>query len=164
MVVNMKMNEVMDKATFDKRKAKMEADKRARLEKLQAQESKSIADYIKSHGIKDEPNESGIYVLSQEEGEGAVAQWGDEVAVHYVLRNLKGEPIESSYDYGRPMVFTIGGGEMIYAIDEALMTMAPGAKVTLLTPSERAFGEFDLGEALPPYSPLIIDLELVEIK
>ena len=164
MVVNMKMNEVMDKATFDRRKAKMEADKKARLEKLQAQEAKSIADYIKTHGIKAEPNESGIYVLSQEEGVGNVAQWGDEVAVHYVLRNLKGEPIESSYDYGRPMVFTIGGGEMIYAIDEALMTMAPGAKVTLLTPSERAFGEFDLGEALPPYSPLIIELELVEIR
>jgi FKBP-type peptidyl-prolyl cis-trans isomerase len=84
--------------------------------------------------------------------------------VHYVLRNLKGEPIESSYDYGRPMVFTVGGGEMIHAIDEALMTMAPGAKVTLLTPSELAFGEFNLGESLPPYSPLIIDLELVEIK
>lgn len=44
------------------------------------------------------------------------------------------------------------------------MTMAPGAKVTLITPSALAFGEFDLGETLPPYSPLKIELELVEIK
>ena len=53
---------------------------------------------------------------------------------------------------------------MIPAIEEAVMTMAPGAKVTLLTPSSLAFGEFDLGETLPPYSPLKIELELVEIK
>ena len=52
----------------------------------------------------------------------------------------------------------------IAAIEEAVMTMASGAKVTLITPSELAFGEFDLGETLPPYSPLKIELELVEIK
>ena len=57
-----------------------------------------------------------------------------------------------------------GRSEMIPAIEEAVMTMAPGAKVTLLTPSSLAFGEFDLGETLPPYSPLMIELELVEVK
>ena len=43
------------------------------------------------------------------------------------------------------------------------MTMSEGAKVTLVTPSALAFGEVDMGEMLPPYSPLIIELELVEI-
>ncbi len=164
MVVTLKMNEVMDKAAYDKRQAAMEAKRKAEGERLQALEAKAIADYIKTNGITVAPTESGLYILEREEGEGDVAQWGDQVSVHYVLRNMKGEPIESSYDYGRPMMFTIGGGEMIFAIDEALMTMAPGAKVTLLTPSDLAFGEFDLGEALPPYSPLVIELELVEIK
>ncbi len=164
MVVRLKMNEVMNKAAYDKRQAALEAKQKAEAERLQALESKTIANYIKKNGITVKPTDSGIYILDREEGMGDLAQWGDEVSVHYVLRNLDGEPIESSYDYGRPMVFTIGGGEMILAIDEALMTMAPGAKVTLLTPSDRAFGEFDLGEALPPYTPLIIDLELVDIK
>ena len=99
-----------------------------------------------------------------DEGEGELAKWGDDVAVHYVLRNLQGEQIESSYEYGEPMVFKIGSGEMIPAIEEAVMTLSQGAKVTVLTPSSQAFGEFDLGEMLPPYSPLLIDLELVEIK
>lgn len=164
MDVVMKMNDVMDKATFEKRQAAQEAARRAELERLKKAESKMIADYIKANGIKEEPTDSGIYILDREEGEGSLAQWGDRVSVHYVLRNLKGEQIESSYDYGQPMIFTIGGGEMIFAIDEALMTMAPGAKVTLLTPSDRAFGEIDLGPSLPPYTPLIIDLELLEIK
>ena len=93
-----------------------------------------------------------------------MAQWGDEVGVHYVLKNLKGEQLESSYDYDQPIYFKIGSGQMISAIEEALMTMAPGAKVSLITPSSLAFGEFDLGENLPSYSPLLIELELVEIK
>ena len=131
---------------------------------MMALEDKMIADYISANGITEAPTESGLYIIRQEEGEGEVAQWGDEVAVHYVLKNLNDEQLESSYDYERPMYFKIGGGEMIPAIEEALMTMAPSAKVTLITPSALAFGEFDLGETLPPYSPLKIELELVEIK
>ncbi len=164
MVVRLKMNTVMDKATYDKRQMAKAAEKEAERNRQQAKESKAIAEYIKANNITESPTESGLYILPQVEGEGNVAQWGDDVAVHYVLKNLKGEQLESSYDYERPMYFKIGGGEMIPAIEEAIMTMAPGAKVTLITPSSLAFGEVDLGETLPAYSPLLIELELVEIK
>jgi peptidylprolyl isomerase len=164
MVVLLKMNDVMDKAVYEKRLAAQKAKEEAEKNRLVALESKSIADYIKSNGIAEAPTESGLYILRQQEGEGNVAQWGDEVGVHYILKNLKGEQLESSYDYEKPMYFKIGSGQMIPAIEEAVMTMAPGAKVSLVTPSALAFGEFDLGETLPPYSPLLIELELVEIK
>ena len=150
LVVKMRMNSVMDKAAYEKYQAALEAEKEAEMNRLMALEDKTIADYILANGIIEAPTESGLYILRQEEGEGNVAQWGDEVAVHYVLKNLKDEQLESSYDYERPMYFKIGGGEMIPAIEEALMTMAPGAKVTLITPSTLDFGEFDLGENLPP--------------
>ena len=164
MVVLLKMNDVMDKAVYEKRLADQKAKEEAEKNRLMALESKSMADYIKSKGIAETPTESGLYILRQQEGEGNVAQWGDEVGVHYILKNLKGEQLESSYDYEKPMYFKIGSGQMIPAIEEAVMTMAPGAKVSLVTPSALAFGEFDLGETLPPYSPLVIELELVEIK
>lgn len=164
LVVKLKMNRVMDKAAYEKRQAALEAEREAERERMRALESKTIADYISANGITEAPTETGLYILRQEEGEGDVAQWGDEVAVHYVLKNLDDEQLESSYDYDRPMYFKIGGGEMIPAIEEAVMTMAPGAKVTLITPSALAFGEVDLGETLPPYSPLKIELELVEVK
>lgn len=164
LVVRMKMNQVMDKAAYEKHQAALEAEKQAERERMMALESKAITDYIMAKGIADSPTESGLYIIRQEEGDGDVAQWGDEVAVHYVLKNLNDEQLESSYDYEHPMYFKVGGGEMIPAIEEAVMTMAPGAKVTLITPSALAFGEFDLGETLPPYSPLKIELELMEIK
>ena len=164
MVARLKMNNVMDKATYDKRQIAKAAEMEAEKNRLLALEGKAIADYIKSHGITEAPTESGLYILNQEEGLGHVAQWGDEVTVHFIIKNIKDEQLESSYDYGEPVPFKIGEGQMFPAIEEAVMTMAPGAKATLITPSALAFGEADLGEVLPPYSPLVIELELVEIK
>lgn len=164
LVVLLKMNSVMDQAAYQKRQAALEAEKEAERERKLASERKAIADFIKTNSITETPTESGIYIVRQEEGTGKVAQWGDEVSVHYILSTLDGKEVESSYDYDQPISFSIGNGEMIPAIEEALMTMAPGAKVTLVTPSELAFGEFDLGEILPPFSPLKIELELVSVK
>ena len=164
MVVVLKMNKVMDKATYDERQAKLMAEKETEKNRLMALEGKSIADYIKVKGIAETPTESGLYIIRQEEGEGNMAQWGDEVKVHFTIKNMKEEQLESSYDYGEPISFKIGAGEMLPAIEEAVMTMSKGSKVTLVTPSALAFGDYDMGEILPPYSPLLIELELLEIK
>jgi len=163
LIVEMHMNSLMDKAAYEKKVAEEEAAAEAEKAKRQAEESKTIAAYIAANGVTQEPTESGLYIFPVEAGEGALAKWGDVVSVHCVLRNLQGEILDSTYGEGESMTFTIGGG-MIPAIEEAVMTMAPGAKVTVLTPSEMAFGEMDLGEMLPPYTPLLIDLELEEVK
>lgn len=164
MVVKLKMNNKMDKAAYDKQQAALKVAEEAEKNRLMEQESKRIADYIKAKGITEKPTETGLYIIRQQEGEGNVAQWGDEVKVQYVIRNIKDEQLGSTYDYDQPIAFKIGGGQMIPAIEEALMTMAKGAKVTLVAPSALAFTDYDLGEMLPPYSPLVIDLELVEVK
>ena len=164
MEVVLKMNNVMDKATYDKRQAKLMAEKEAEKNRLMALEGKSIADYLKVKGVTEAPTETGLYIIRQEEGEGNVAQWGDDVTIHFTIKNIKEEQLESSYDYGEPIPFKIGQGEMLPAIEEAVMTMSKGSKVTLVTPSALAFGDYDMGEILPPYSPLVIELELVEIK
>jgi len=165
LVAKLTMNEVMDKEAYDKKMAEIEAKEEAeRLQRL-AEESERIKAYIEANGITETPTESGLYIIRDEEGTGELAEWGDTVSVHYILYNLDGEQVESSYDYGEPMQFSLGRGEMIACIEEALMTMAPGAKVTLVSPSELGFGEFAIHEELlPPYSPLVIELELVAIE
>lgn len=165
LVVNLAMHDVMNKAEFEKKLADQEALKEVEKQRFLALETSAIANYVKANGITEVPTETGLYIIREQEGEGDLAQWGDKVAVHYTLSNLKGDLVESSYDYGEPMRFTIGQGKMIPAIEEALMTMAPGAKVTLVTPSELAFGEFEIDkELLPAYSPMKIELELVAIE
>ena len=165
LVVKMRMNEVIDKADYEAQQARIEAEKEAEKERRLALESQMIEQWVKDNGVTVEPTETGLYIIPVSDGEGEKAKWGDKVSVHYVLYNLKGELVESSYDYGEPIPFTIGQGEMIPAIEDALMTMAPGAKIKLVTPSKQAFGEYEIDEEkLPAYSPLLIELELVEIE
>lgn len=165
LVVLLKMNSVMDKATYDKKMEALQAQKEAEAKRLMSLEQKTMEDYLKANGITEQPTESGLVIIRKEEGTGPVAQWGDEVTVHYVMSNLKGELLESSYEYEHPVTFKIGNNEMLPAIEEAVMTMSKGSKVTLVSPSALAFGDFVIDEdLLPAYSPLKIDLELVEIK
>lgn len=165
LVVLLKMNSVMDKATYDKKMEALQTQKEAEAKRLMSLEQKTMEDYLKANGITEQPTESGLVIIRKEEGTGPVAQWGDEVTVHYVMSNLKGELLESSYEYEHPVTFKIGNNEMLPAIEEAVMTMSKGSKVSLVSPSALAFGDFVIDEdLLPAYSPLKIDLELVEIK
>lgn len=165
LVVLLKMNSVMDKATYDKKMEALQVQKEAEAKRLMSLEQKTMEDYLKANGITEQPTESGLVIIRKEEGTGPVAQWGDEVTVHYVMSNLKGELLESSYEYEHPVTFKIGNNEMLPAIEEAVMTMSKGSKVSLVSPSALAFGDFVIDEdLLPAYSPLKIDLELVEIK
>lgn len=162
LIVNLKMNEVMEKEVWEAKLAQEQAEEQAKREVLMQQETQLLESYINENNIEVEPTESGVYIIPMVEGEGDKAEWGDKVYVHYTLSNLKGELVESSYESENPMSFTIGQGEMIPAIEEAVMTMAPGAKVRIVTPSAQAFGEIVIDEEkLPAYSPLLIELELV---
>jgi peptidylprolyl isomerase len=164
-VAKVTMNEVMDKAAYEKKTAAREAQLEALKQQRSSMEKELIESYLKKNNIEVAPSESGIYIIRDMEGTGNVAQWGDIVAVHYILYNLNGDQIESSYDFEEPIRFKLGQGEMIPCIEEALMTMAPGARVTVVSPSEFAFGEFDIHEdLLPAYSPLVVELELVAIE
>jgi FKBP-type peptidyl-prolyl cis-trans isomerase len=165
LVIDLKMNEILDQAGYDAKQARIKAEEEAEKERLSLLESGLIEQYIKDNAITVKPTETGIYIIPVEDGMGDLAQWGDTVSVHYTLNNLKGELVESSYDYGEPMTFVIGQGGMIPSIEDAVMTMAPGAKVKVVTPSSQAFGEIAVDEELlPAYSPMMIELELVSVK
>jgi FKBP-type peptidyl-prolyl cis-trans isomerase len=165
LVVFLKMNSVMDKLAYEKQQAVLAAEKEAEKERKLKLESEAIAAWIKDNNVTELPTESGLYILRLEKGTGNIAKSGDEVSIHYELINLDGDLLESSYDYGNPISFRLGEGEMIPAIEEAILTMASGEKVRLVVPSELGFGDISINEEwLPAYTPLIIDLELVSIQ
>jgi FKBP-type peptidyl-prolyl cis-trans isomerase 2 len=88
---------------------------------------------------------------------------GDFVKFHYVGRFENGEVFDTSYDniakengifveereYG-PLGVTIGAGEIIPGLDEALIGMEEGEKRTIEVPPEKAYGM--------PNPELIIDV------
>jgi len=68
------------------------------------------------------------------------AKKGDSVKIHYTGTLEDGTVFDSSA--GRdPLVFTIGGGQVIVGFDEAVTGMAIGDKKKVIIPSHKAYGE-----------------------
>lgn len=105
--------------------------------------------------------ESGLQyeVLSEAEGEKPTA--ASTVRTHYHGTFINGEVFDSSVDRGQPAEFPVGG--VIAGWTEALQLMSVGAKWRLYIPYNLAYGERGSQGAIPPYSALVFDVELLDI-
>ena len=106
---------------------------------------------------------SGLYVLDQEMGEGAVAEAGQLVTVHYTGWFLEGEKFDSSLDRGQPYLFPLGQGQVIAGWDEGVAGMRVGGKRRLVIPPELAYGP-NGRPGIPPNSTLVFDVELLGVE
>ena len=156
---------VLNEEEYKKYIDEQEKTQQAEYEKRMTEQAKLIDKYLKDKNINVAPTESGLYIKPISSGHGAVAKPGQHVAVHYIIYNIKGEKVESSYDYGQPLEFDVGMGQMISGIEEAVMMMKEGAKAHLVMSSDLAFDDIEIDSlSLPSYSPVAIDLELVSVK
>ncbi len=96
-------------------------------------------------------------------GDGATVKEGDMVRVHYIGTTRDGVQFDSSYTRGEPFVFTVGGGKVIKGWDTGLVGMKVGGQRILVIPSEMAYGNRQVGP-IPPNTPLVFAIELLEIK
>lgn len=96
-------------------------------------------------------------------GSGAAAKSGDTVKVHYTGTLMNGTKFDSSRDRNEPFQFTLGQGMVIKGWDEGVVGMKKGGKRKLTIPAAKAYGANGSPPKIPPNSPLIFDVELVEI-
>ncbi|MBR3551190.1 MAG: FKBP-type peptidyl-prolyl cis-trans isomerase [Bacteroidales bacterium] len=154
--LDVKLYGLMKKADFEKAKSEYEAQLGAR----QEQEKTEIEKYLNENpGLKQQP--VGVYVKSVKKGTGAKVEPMQTVKVHYTGRFVDGTVFDSSVERGEPFTFTVGAGQVIPGWDATVSEMKVGDKVTVLIPSDLAYGEGRQG--IPPYSPLVFDIELLEI-
>jgi FKBP-type peptidyl-prolyl cis-trans isomerase len=154
--LDVKLYGVMKKADFEKAKAQYEAQ----LDERRTQEIADIDNYLqKNPGMKQA--ETGVYVKTIKKGNGAKVEPLQTVKVHYTGRFTDGTVFDSSVERGTPFEFTVGAGQVIPGWDATVSNMQVGEKVTVLIPSDLAYGEGRQG--IPPYSPLVFDIELLEI-
>lgn len=104
-------------------------------------------------------------------GEGALAESGQNVSVHYTgwlfdekADDKRGTKFDSSVDRGSPFGFSLGAGRVIKGWDEGVAGMKVGGKRTLTIPPEMGYGAAGAGGAIPPNATLIFDVELLAIK
>jgi len=96
-------------------------------------------------------------------GKGPAAKAGDTVRVHYTGTLLNGNKFDSSRDRNEPFELKLGAGMVIKGWDEGIPGMKVGGRRKLTIPSDMAYGKSGHPPVIPPDSPLVFDVELIEI-
>ena len=107
---------------------------------------------------------SGVRYVELVRGRGVPAVYGSKVRVHYVGKVVGGEQFDSSYDRGKPIVFTIGKGEVMKGLEDGLLGLREGGKRTLTVPPELGYGEAGIEGLVPPNATLLLDVELLDVE
>jgi peptidylprolyl isomerase len=103
-------------------------------------------------------------------GEGAEAQAGQTVIVHYTgwlydesTPDNKGTKFDSSLDRNEPFDFPLGGGRVIQGWDLGVQGMKEGGSRTLVIPPEMGYGARGAGGVIPPNATLVFDVKLLKV-
>jgi len=95
-------------------------------------------------------------------GQGAVAETGKTVTVHYRGTLKDGTEFDSSRK-GAPFTFRLGAGKVIRGWDEGVKGMKVGGKRKLVIPPSMGYGERGAGRTIPPNATLTFEVELLAV-
>lgn len=145
--------------------------------KLATAEPNKIETYVSSNKLSPEKTSSGLQYVFTEKGNGALPKPTDTVVVNYTGYLTSGKVFDTSLQdvaqkngiYNPMRVyeaakFAIGVGQVISGWDEGVLLAPVGSKFKLIIPSKLAYGEQgDMRGQIPPHSPLVFDIELLDI-
>ncbi len=117
---------------------------------------------LKDPGVVSLP--SGLQYKPMKTGDGQKPSAVDTVEVNYRGKLLDGTQFEDTYKTGEPVTIKISDPHVIAGLREALRLMPPGSRWELFIPSRLAYGQRSVGRLIGPYSMLIFDLELLNIR
>lgn len=147
------------------------------LDGLKNAEAGKITKYVADNKLQPKKTASGLQYVITEEGKGALPALGDTVVVNYTGMLTNGTIFDSSIkevaqkaklgiDPMRtfePLRFSLGNQPVIQGWTEGLQLLPKGTKATFIIPSALAYGDRPAGQKIPPYSPLVFEVELVDV-
>ncbi len=154
--ITIKMISIVTKLEYDQRMA--EDAKNA-----DADQNTNIQKYIADNKLQMIKTSSGLYYQFPLKGFARRASLGDSVTVHYTGYFLDEKVFDSSIPDDRPITFKVGSEAIIKGWSEALQLMSIRDKILVIIPYQLAYGEKG-GGVIPPYTPLIFEIELLDIK
>lgn len=147
-------------AYFQKKEQKMNADRAVQGKVAKEAGEKYLAENSKNEGVVTLP--SGLQYKVLREGNGRKPKATDEVVCHYEGFLVDGTVFDSSFQRGEPATFPLN--QVITGWTEGLQLMQEGAKYRFFIPYRLGYGEGGAGTLIPPFSALIFDVELIEVK
>lgn len=178
-VFNVKVNkhfqkgELTDSALYAEVNTYMEEQ----VNRLRDLEDGKLSDYVSKNNLETEKTSSGLQIVFTEKGDGELPKPTDTVVVNYTGSLTNGKVFDSSLEEVaqkegifnpmrpyEPAKFIIGIGQVIPGWDEGLLLAPKGSKFKLVIPSALAYGQQgDMRGSIPPYAPLVFDIELIDI-
>jgi len=128
-------------------------------EKGKAEADTYFAD-LKSKGVLS--TASGLFYEIVAAGDSTKPKPTDVVKVHYTGKLLDGKVFDSSVERGEPVEFPLN--QVIPGWTEGLQLVGKGGKLKLYIPSDLAYGAQGAPGTIPPFSTLVFDVELIDIK
>ncbi|TZF85976.1 FKBP-type peptidylprolyl isomerase (plasmid) [Pedobacter sp. BS3] len=177
LVYNIKIDKVLPKGNMNDSifHSKIDEYLKAEAETAKNQEAGKLDAYVKNKDLKPTVTASGLKYVVTKQGSGEKAAAGDTVEVNYTGSFLTGKVFDTSIEEVakksgnfnqmrpyKPIKIPVGAGGSIPGFDEGLMLFPKGTKATLILPSKLAYGQQG-NQAIPPYTPLIFDIEIVNI-
>ena len=96
-------------------------------------------------------------------GDGAEAQSGKEITVHYTGWLTDGTQFDSSIDRKQPLSIVLGVGQVIKGWDQGIEGMKIGGNRKLTIPPELAYGNRAVGGVIPKNATLVFEVELLGV-
>ena len=118
-----------------------------------------LAENAKKDGVVTLP--SGLQYIVLKEGNGKKPAAADQVTCHYEGMLYDGTLFDSSIQRGEPATFALN--QVIAGWTEGLQLMQEGAKYRFFIPYHLGYGERGAGNAIPPFSALVFDVELIKV-
>ncbi len=173
LLITIKMMEIKTKKDLDENQKKQEAEIAA----LSEGEKPKLDAYLLENKITDAPTASGLIFIETQKGKGKDhPKAGDVVKMNYTGRLLDGTVFDTSIEADakaanvynaqrpyQPLEFPLGQGQVIPGWEEAILLMTKGSKAKIIIPSSLAYGSKG-GGPIPPFSTLVFDVELVDVK
>ena len=121
---------------------------------------KFMADYATKEGVQ--ATDSGLLYIMTKEGDGVSPTDKDTVKIHYHGTLPDGTVFDSSIDRGEPIELSLQ--RVIEGWKEGIPLMQIGGEMKLIIPPALGYGaQSPRGSNIPPNSPLIFDVKLLDI-
>ncbi|TVR72127.1 MAG: hypothetical protein EA408_07345 [Marinilabiliales bacterium] len=129
-------------------------------------EQRALHDFAASMMNGAAPDENGIYFLQLSPGSGKAVKAGDIVELNYEGRFLDGDIFDSTYERNETFRFVFGNEyQLIKGLEIIVGRMREGERARVLIPSLFAYGQHGSSTGLvPPYTPMVYEVEIVSVK
>jgi FKBP-type peptidyl-prolyl cis-trans isomerase len=130
----------------------------------ETQSQRYVQQYLKVHPVF-EKRKNGIYLRILRQGNSkSFSKTGKAALIAYTGYFLNGTkfdntPHSGAFRYVRGVQF-----QMIQGIAMMLAEMNEGMKIQVIIPSKLAFGYKGLADIVPPFAPVVYDLEMIKIE